>query len=82
LQSHPRTVLVTGPESRLPCFLIPAEYHGRSAYDDFYSKLKNCNTLESSRLHFDQLLTEGLTQEEVLKNMELKSVPPTGRSED
>jgi hypothetical protein len=51
------------------------------SYDDFYSKLKNCNTLESSRLHFDQLLTEGLTRKEVLKKMELTSLPPTGREE-
>ncbi len=51
------------------------------SYNDFYSKLKNCNTLESERLRFERLLTEGLTQEEALEKMGLTCIPLSGQEE-
>lgn len=49
------------------------------AYEDYYSRLKGHNTLESERLRYEELLTSGLSKEETLKKMGLKDEPATGR---
>ena len=47
------------------------------SYDDFYSKLKNSNPLDKYD-DFQKLPNTGLTEEQALKNLGLKTKPPTG----
>ena len=49
-----------------------------SSYDDFYSKLKNSNPLDKEYDDFQKLLTIGITEEQALKKLGLKTKPPTG----
>ena len=48
------------------------------SYDDFYSKLKNSNPLDKKYDDFQKLLNTGITEEEALKKLGLKTKPPTG----
>ena len=48
------------------------------SYDDLYSKLKNSNPLDKEYDIFQKLLNYGLSEEQALKNRELKTKPPTG----
>ena len=54
---------------------------GFPSYDDFFSKLKNCNTLEREHVRYQALMKDGLSSEQALSKMGLKSVPLTGQEE-
>ena len=47
-------------------------------YDDFYSKLKNSNTLDKEFDDYRKLLNTGITEEHALKKLGLKTKPTTG----
>ena len=47
-------------------------------YECFFSKLKNHNPLEKEFTDFTKLLNSGLSQQEALKKLRLKEVPPSG----
>ena len=48
------------------------------SYDDFHSKLKNSNSLDKECDNFQMLLNTGLTEEQALKKLRLKTKPLTG----
>ena len=48
------------------------------SYDDFYSKLKNSNPLDKEYDDFQKLLKIGITEEQALKKLGLKTKLPTG----
>ena len=48
------------------------------SYDDFFSKLKNCNPLDKDAADYKKLLDSGLNRERALKKLKLKDVPLTG----
>ena len=48
------------------------------SYDDFYTKLKNSNPLDKDYDGFQKLLKTGLTDEQALKKLGLKTKPLTG----
>ena len=48
------------------------------SYDDFYGKLKNSNPLDKKHDDFQKLLNTGITEEQALKKIGLKTKPPTG----
>ncbi len=54
---------------------------GFPSYESFFSKLKNQNTLESSRIEYEKLLESGYTKEMAMKKMEVTTEPPTGEQE-
>ena len=47
------------------------------SHDDFYSKLKKSKPLDKEYDDFQKLLNTGLTEEEALKKLGLKTKPPT-----
>ena len=47
-------------------------------YDRFFSKLRNYNPLEKEFTDFTKLLNSGFSQQESLKKLRLKNVPPSG----
>ena len=47
-------------------------------YDCFFSKLRNYNPLEKEFTDFTKLLNSGFSQQESLKKLSLKNVPPSG----
>ena len=47
-------------------------------YDDFYSKLKISNPLDKELDDYEKLLNTGITEEQALKKLGLKTKPPTG----
>ena len=47
-------------------------------YDCFFSKLRNYNPLEKEFTDFTKLLNSGFSQQESLKKLRLKNVPPSG----
>ena len=47
-------------------------------YDCFFSKLRNYDPLEKEFTDFTKLLNSGFSQQESLKNLRLKNVPPSG----
>ena len=47
-------------------------------YEDFFSKLKNCNPLEADWLAYQKLLSQGKTPREALKKLKLRATPSTG----
>ena len=47
-------------------------------YDCFFSKLRNYNPLEKEFTDFTKLLNSGFSQQELLKKLRLKNVPPSG----
>ena len=47
-------------------------------YECFFSKLNDHNPLEKEFTHFTKLLNSGLSQQEALKKLRLKEVPPSG----
>ena len=47
-------------------------------YDCFFSKLRNYNPLEKEFTDFTKLLNSGFSQQESLKKLRLKNVPPFG----
>ncbi|XP_075263345.1 uncharacterized protein LOC142354893, partial [Convolutriloba macropyga] len=47
-------------------------------YECFFSKLKNHNPLEKEFTDYTKLLISGLSQQEALKRLRLKEVPPSG----
>ena len=48
------------------------------SYDDFYSKLKNSNPLDKEFDDYQKLLNTGITEEQALKKLGLKTKPATG----
>ena len=48
------------------------------SYDDFYSKLKYSNHLDKEDEEFRKLLNTGLTEEQALKQLGLKTKPFNG----
>ena len=48
------------------------------SYDDFYSKLKNSNPLDKEFDDYQKLLKTGITEEQALKKLGLKTKPATG----
>ena len=48
------------------------------SYDDFYCKLKNSNPLDKKYDDFQKVLNIGITEEEALKKLSLKTNSPTG----
>ena len=48
------------------------------SYDDFYSKLKNSNPLDKEFDDYQKLLNTGITEEQGLKKLGLKTKPATG----
>ena len=47
-------------------------------YDDFYSKLRSCNSLEAEYTDYVNLLKSGLTTEQAVLKLKLSKLPPTG----
>ena len=47
-------------------------------YECFFSKLRDHNPLEKEFTDFTKLLNSGLSQQEALKKLRLKVVPPSG----
>ena len=47
-------------------------------YECFFSKLKDQSPLEKEFTDFTKLLNSGLSQQEALKKLNLKDVPPSG----
>ena len=43
--------------------------HQLPLYDDFYSKLKNCNPLDKEDDGFEKLLITGYSEEQILKKL-------------
>ena len=48
------------------------------SYDDFYSKLNYDNPLDKEYDGYRKLLNNGITEEQALKKLGLKTKPPTG----
>ena len=48
------------------------------AYNDFFSKLRNNNPLESDYAPYGKLIESGMTSEQAMKQLRLDSIPPTG----
>ena len=48
------------------------------SYDDFYSRLKNSNPLDKEFDDYQKLLNTGITEEQALKKLGLKTKPTTG----
>ena len=48
------------------------------SYDDFYSKLKNSNSLDKEFDDYQKLFKTGITEKKALKKLGLKTKPPTG----
>ena len=49
------------------------------SYTDFFSKLRNQNPLEADYKKFENLLLNGCTEKDALREMKICSVPPTGK---
>ena len=47
-------------------------------YDDFYSKFRSCNPLETEYTDYVNLLKSGLTTEQAVVKLKLSKPPPTG----
>ena len=48
------------------------------SYHDFYSKLKNSNPLDKEIDDYQKFLNNGITEEQALKKLGLKTKPPAG----
>ena len=47
-------------------------------YEDFFSKLRNNNPLDKDFLDYEKLRKSGLDEEQALKKLQIKTVPPSG----
>ena len=49
------------------------------SYDEFYSRLRNCNPLDKTFSDYQNLLKAGFSNEEALRKLKLSEIPPTGK---
>ena len=47
-------------------------------YEAFFSKLRNHNPLDKDFIDYEKLRTSGLDEQQALKRLQMKTVPPSG----
>ena len=48
-------------------------------YDEFFSRLRNCNPLDKAYSDYQSFVNSGCSSEEAMKKLPVSSIPPTGQ---